>query len=239
MTVTISCDLRAALGPVRDQRRRPTCMAFSASAVHQHAHAHGTPFSVEWLHYHAATRAGDGPDDGLTIEDTRAVVAALGQPEEAVWPYLADPPDPAAWIPPANVDHLFTCPSGACGHGDLQPMREQLEAGRPIVLALAISDVFFSGWTMHGDEVLLADDDADLDLTLGHAVVAVGYGKTDAAPLTLIRNSWGKSWAAAGHAWLPNSYIQRRIFGAFTINHGDDHALPPDGAEPNARTRVG
>jgi hypothetical protein len=93
MRLVISKDLRPALGPVRDQGRRATCLAFAASAVHGLLQGYDGQLCVEWLFYHAVTRAGDDPADGSTIEDTEAVLRELGQPDDAFWPYEAAQPD--------------------------------------------------------------------------------------------------------------------------------------------------
>jgi hypothetical protein len=141
MSLVIRSDLRAALGPVRDQGRRTTCLAFAASTVHGHLHGYDGQLCVEWLFYHAVTRAGDDPADGSTIEDTKAVLRELGQPDEAFWPYRAAEPDPAAWRPPGGATDMFRCGSAYCG-GTVAAIRQSFEAGRPAVLGLVVTDAF-------------------------------------------------------------------------------------------------
>jgi C1A family cysteine protease len=42
----------------------------------------------------------------------------------------------------------------------------------------------------------------------GHAVVAVGYSRSDRR--FLVRNSWGKDWGKGGHRTMPFQYLEER-----------------------------
>lgn len=216
MTIEIHADLRPELEPVRNQGRRPTCLAFTASAVHRHKHRHGEELCVEWLYYHAVKRAGDGPDDGSTVGDTRAVLSEEGQPDEPFWPYRDVSPDDASWRPPGKAERVLRCESAVC-KPELVHIRSEIEAGRPIVLALSVSDVFLGDWKEIEGEVLLRDDAEPIDPARGHAVVAVGCGLVGGEPCLLVRNSWGERWGRNGHAWVRDSYIGRRLLCAFVV----------------------
>lgn len=237
MTIEIHADLRPELEPVRDQGRRPTCLAFAASAVHRHTHRHREELCVEWLYYHAVKRAGDGPDDGSTVDDTRAALSQEGQPEEPFWPYQDVNPNRALWRPPGQAESVLRCGSAVC-NPNLAHLRSEIEAGRPTVLALSISDVFLGGWEEVEGEVLLRDDAEPIDPARGHAVVAVGHGRIRGEPCFLIRNSWGERWGRHGHAWVRESYIGRRLLGAFVVKQGVDYVLQSETASPCGRTRL-
>lgn len=237
MTIEIQADLRPELEPVRNQGRRPTCLAFAASVVHRHAHRHDEELCVEWLYYHAVKRAGDGPDDGSTLDDTRAVLSEMGQPEESFWPYRDARPSRASWRPPGEAGSVLRCGAAACNPG-LVHLRTEIKAGRPAVLALSISEVFYGGWEEVEGEVLLRDDAEPIDLTRGHAVVAVGYGQIGEEPCFLVRNSWGERWGCNGHVWIRSSYIGRRLLGAFVVKQGVDDVLPSESASAHSRTRL-
>ena len=240
MTLDILQDLRSDLGPIRDQGRRPTCLSFAASAVHERARGHLDPLSVEWLFYHAAQRAGSGPGEGTTMPDTRRVLQDLGQPREAIWPYSGLQPSASAWRPPTGVATLFRCGSDGCDM-DLTQVRQLLDRGKPVVLALFVSGAFAAAntWLRTGTEVIIPDDGGPIDRQRGHAVVAVGYGRFGSEDLILIRNSWGPAWGTDGHAWIRETYLSRRLFGGFSISDGDGDVLQSDAGGTDARVRVG
>lgn len=241
MTLTITKDIRAELHAVRHQGRRPTCLSFAASDVHRHARRHPEYLCVEWLFYHASQHAGTGPHVGTTISDTRAVLKAIGQPDEPVWPYNGIPPNAARWQPPSVVGNLMTCASSGYG-SDLQAIRDRLDEDIPVVIGMFVSDTFnFSGsWDHDGQEVILGHDlGKPVDQSRGHALVVVGHGSYSGEPVVLLRNSWGRNWGHDGHAWVRESYLAPRLAGAFVISKGDGHVLQSDGryadAHPGAR----
>lgn len=240
MTLNVLQDLRSGLGPVRDQGRRPTCLPFAASAAHEQARGDLDPLCVEWLFYHAAQRAGTGPREGTTMPDTRQVLHDLGQPLETIWPYNGLPPSATAWRPPAGVVPLFRCGSDGCD-ADLAHIRQVLNCGRPVVLALFVSGTFtaVATWLRAGTEIILPDDVEPIDRQRGHAVVAVGHGRFGSEDLILVRNSWGPAWGAGGHAWVRGTYLSRRLFGGFSISEGECDVLQSDAGGIDARARVG
>lgn len=240
MTLSIECDLRPLLPPARDQGRRPTCLSFAASAAHEHARFGDAMLSVEWLFYHAAQRAGTGPKLGTTIPDTRRILDELGQPEESVWPYSGRMPDPSTWVAPTAATTLYKCSSEICRHAACIT-RSVLKAERPVVVAFFMSSVFTAPkrWVRAGSEVVLPEDLEPIDHSRGHAVVAVGCGRFKDAPVLLLRNSWGCPWAADGHAWVMQDYLERRLIGGFTITEGDGDLLQSDADDRLDHTRVG
>lgn len=240
MTLYIERDLRQTLGPVRDQGRRPTCLAFAASAAHEQARDAQRPLSPEWLYYHAAKRAGTGPLDGTTLPDTRHVLYQVGQPEETVWPYRGLVPDQQSWTPPTPGFPLFQCGSVKCA-AEAGRIRALLDEGLPVVLALFVSSAFTApaSWQRVATEILLRDDSEPIDRGCGHAVVAVGHGRYGDDGVILLRNSWGTAWGAKGHAWVRETYLTRRLFGGFIISQGDGDVLQSDAGNRFARTRVG
>lgn len=243
MSLTVIKDFRAALGPARHQGRRPTCLSFAASDVHQHARRDPEVFCVEWLYYHVSQHAGTGPQAGTTVPDTRAVLKSTGQPVESVWPYSPYPPHPSSWAPPAVSSKLMTCGSNGCS-SDLDGIRQEIDAGIPVVIGLYTSTTFkdSNSWYYAGSEVVLDEDKgAPIDTNLGHAVVVVGRGEFVGSPLLLLRNSWGARWGHDGHAWVRESYLGPRLVDAFVISKGDGDVLQSDGryADADASPRLG
>ena len=241
MTLTITKDFRDELYGVRHQGRRPTCLAFAASDVHRHARKHAEYLCVEWLFYHVSKHAGTGPQVGMTIPDTRAVLQALGQPKEPVWPYNRQPPNPSHWHPPSVMGSLLTSGSSECGSG-LDAVRQRLDQDLPVAIGMFVSRTFDfpDTWTHHGSEVILGADNGErVDPSRGHAMVVVGRGDYGGEPVMLLRNSWGPNWGHTGHAWIRESYLSQRLAGAFVISKGEVDVLQSDGryadGHPSAR----
>lgn len=237
MTLAIEVDLRPQLGPVRDQGRRATCLAFATSAVHRHLHRHASELSVEWLFYHAVTRAGDDPAHGSTIVDTQAVLRELGQSEEGFWPYQPHQPVKTAWRPPAGSAELLRCAAADRDHG-AAAIAEALAAAHPVVLGLVVTEAFFGPWRRVAGEAVLRDDGLPAEGQFGHAVVAVGCGTLAGVPHLLIRNSWGSRWGRDGHAWMANHDVGRRLIGAFTVREGVETGVSSDAVSSHSRARL-
>lgn len=241
MTLTVTKDIRAELHDVRDQGRRPTCLSFAASDVHRHARKHPEYLCVEWLVYHVSKAAGSCPQAGTTIPDTRAVLRSLGQPEEPIWPYCSQPPDPADWRPPSNAGTLLKCSSSDC-NGGLQDLRQHVDQGLPVTIGMFVSDTFNLPQTwdyVRGEVILGADIGKPVDHRRSHAVVVVGLGHYGGDPVMLLRNSWGSNWGNYGHAWVRESYLAPRLSGAFVITKGDCDVLQSDGHFGDAHAGAG
>ncbi len=236
--MTIAVDLRGQLEPVRDQGRRPTCLAFAASAVHRAAHGHSSELCPEWLYYHATRRDGLRPDQGSTIEATCAVIPTKGQPDETFWPYQGHNPNPLPYRPPNGQPTVVRCDAGR-RNGATDRWRVELDAGLPVAIALFISPTFYSPARFAGSEAIMGDDPDPIDPALVHAVVLAGHGDLDGTPHLLVRNSWGLGWGWAGHAWFPETYLARRFVGAFVIQHGASDDVQSDDTRADSRLRVG
>ncbi len=207
-------DLRPDLGPVRDQGRRPTCLAFAASACHEHAHAQRAAFSAEWLYYHAVKRDGGNPDEGCAPSDVCHVVAEDGQPLETVWPYQAQ--IGALWGPALDPGDLFLADEAACSF-TFADVALAVENDRAIVLGLYVGSTFHAP-VLIDNEARILDDFEDIDPESGHAVLAVGVGVLDGCEMILVRNSWSTRWGAEGYAWISKDYLERRALAAFGFN---------------------
>lgn len=234
----IAADLRDRMESVRDQGRRPTCLAFAASAAHRAAHDHPRELCPEWLYYHATRRDGLWPNQGSTIEATCAVIPAEGQPDEAFWPYQGQDPNPRPYQPPRGTPTVLRCDTGL-RDGRVECWRGELDAGRPVTIALFISPTFYAPVGFAGSEAVMGDDAEPIDPALVHAVVLAGHGDHRGTPHFLIRNSWGLGWGWAGHAWFPETYLARRFAGAFVIQHGASDDVQSDDTRAHTRLRVG
>lgn len=163
---------------------------------------------MEYLFFHAMQRmpSGANPDAGTTMAAMCGALANEGQPLELDWPYLPAQPAPSAWAVPAISSPCWKVVADATSK-TFDEVVSELDANRPVVLGLIITSSFF-----HCDGTgCLPALKSDPERT-GHAVLAVGHGTdTTGEAHVLVRNTWGSSWGAAGHAWLSRTYIERQL----------------------------
>jgi hypothetical protein len=209
MGIKVLVDLRHRFGPVRHQRQRPTCMAFSASDAH--SFARGTPdaLSAEYAFYYAVQRK-SVPDRsrGVSYKLMTETIAVDGQPSEAGWPYLENlqPTDP--WTPPANPGTIYSRSSKRIGKS-VDDLIKALDLDSAVLVAMEISTGFYELKT-----------DAVLPPLTGekrrarHAMVVVGHGEHNDARCLLLRNSWGDKWANEGYGWVHENYLAPRLIDA-------------------------
>lgn len=202
-------DLRDGFNEVRDQGDRPTCLACATSDAHARFHD-CLPLSAEYLFFHAIRIATVGSlVDGFTFDEAAIALAEEGQPSEEEWPYSLIQPDP--WAPPtvtkiwqANLDCGVANASGA--------IKELLMKGQAVILGVRISAAFLG--PSRPDFTIAPDGDG----FGGHAILAVGVGRGyNGQQFFLIRNSWGRSWADEGYAWLSVDYLNDKLIGFASV----------------------
>ncbi len=207
-------DLSSKIGAARDQGLRPTCLAFAATGAHEILHGRTGPLCPEWLYYHAVQRAGDPPDAGSRLKPTAQSLKDDGQPEECDWPYCATI-DPAKWHPPGQPTWLAHA-DGDKERFDFEALLNDLVNGVPTVLAMRIDNTF-NTWTVDDGCALLEHAPPPYSDASTHAVLAVGYGEHEATAYLKIRNSWDVDWGVDGHAWISESYVTLRTYGALSL----------------------
>lgn len=194
-----ACDL---LGPVRNQGRRATCLAFTASDLNALSHSVGH-LSVEYLCHHAV-RAIPGwtSQDGLSVEAVFDAARSPGQPVEELYQYDSQNANLPFTAPSPSLAPLYASASQRRGLSAAEVMGE-VQAGRPIGIVVAVTN---SLYRPAGDLVLF-----DPMVLPGqyHAMVAVGIGvdAVSGEPHLQLRNSWGPTWGVNGHAWISYSYL--------------------------------
>jgi hypothetical protein len=207
MNLSVEVDLRTKFGPVRDQKQRPTCIAFAASDAHAAQRANPfQPLCVEYAFYHACLkRAVFDPHAGVGMSDILATVDSDGQPEENGWPYLVQlPAEVAQYKPPADVGPVYRRESRR--QCDFAVIPTMLNDGRAPLIAMNISHEFFYA---RADEVLRAP--ASSPTVNRHALVVAGLGSEQNEQVLLVRNSWGDGWADHGYAWIARGYLEPRL----------------------------
>ncbi len=205
MSVAVHVDLRAALGPIRDQGPRPTCLAFATTAAHEYALDRQAPLSPEYLHFHAAS---SDPESGVSLEAIQNALAKPGQPSEAHCPYSLCHPEPG-WMPPDDVP-LFCCASKP-ERPSPSNLAALLAARHVPVLGITVPMTFLAPvapWVIPAGGPVRGR----------HAVAAVGLGVSDSEPCFLIRNSWGPEWGDGGHVWLSAEFIGKHLCALLALS---------------------
>lgn len=204
--IVVQADVRHAWTSVRDQGRRPTCIACAVSDAHAHAHGLSHGLSVEYLFFAAVQRAPTlNQARGVTFDAADLALRGDGQPHEVEWPYQATTPNP--WTPP-TLTTLWYGGLHPCASSEVMPA---LLGGTPVVLGLKLVPGF--------NRVQLSPHIINTSGTPvgGHGVLGVGLGASvqgGSIDLVLLRNSWGPGWGQGGYAWLPLSYLTKNLIGA-------------------------
>lgn len=203
----VDVDLRLQFPGVGHQGQRSTCLAFATTAAHERHAAAPEPLSIEYLFYQAVQRTpGSEPGAGASMLAMGDALRDDGQPVDAVWPYLAAQPAPGAWTVPTFTSSVWKATADMSSL-DFDAIVAALDGDRPVVLGLVITASFLR-CTPSGRLPLLNPDPA----RSGHAVLAVGHGRDPSGDQhILIRNSWGASWGAGGHAWLSRPYVAGQL----------------------------
>jgi len=131
-----------------------------------------------------------------------------GQPKEEGWPYLKSLPTPiSTWAPPKECGPLFRH-AFVRKTTDVADLFTALDAGQPALFAARITEQFHLPPSDH-----IIRNRPNNRTVANHALVAVGHGAENGAPVILVRNSWGDSWADCGYAWLTKDYLAGKILG--------------------------
>jgi hypothetical protein len=219
------------LPPVRDQKDRGTCVAFSCAAVRELLlgpdASTASDLSEQYL-YWACKEKDNWPGEGTWIKVGMEVLQAQGVCPEPVWPYnpnkLADNegqgPAPDG-TQEAAADYRIT-------QGELlqarwvDSMKQTLAAGKPVAFAVPVYRYWLTEPVRStGDLRMPLSNEQSIG---GHAMAMVGYQDDPGVPgggYFMIRNSWGETWArdcelGAGYARLPYEFISKLGRSAYT-----------------------
>jgi C1A family cysteine protease len=218
-------DLRPLLPPVRDQGQRGTCVAFAVTAAHEIARATGAAISEdlseEALFWGCKIIDGNW-SSGTQFSSAAAAIGATGQPLEAVWPYIPRRVAGVPYNPPTKPAHGWHTADLGQTALDLASVREEINAGRSVVLGLTVFDTLFRPSPAGRIHAPAPGTKAQAR----HAVLAVGHDNT----ALLIRNSWGTTWALGGYGWLSNDYAKRHVHQAWVIQPGGGGPMPTSAA---------
>jgi len=140
---------------------------------------------------------GSGGCDGATGELAYAFMRDYGIPLEDKLPYTAKteqcPENPLSGAYPAST-RVRVGTWDALPSNQAKPLMQALVSQGPVVVA-----VDGNSWFNYESGIF---DGCDKDATLGHAVLAKGFGQDSGHDYWLIQNSWGRSWGEQGHIRL-------------------------------------
>ena len=215
-------DHTSQLRAIRDQGRRGTCIAFAATAAHEHARTlrHGPlsdDLSVEMLFWRCK-QLDASTTDGTTFHSARNALRDPGQCDDTHWPYtpirdLTAPYDPPAAVATANMSRATMIAIAP----DAASVSAALAADGTVVGGLQLWDGFYDC-----DSASIPVPAADIDTTARHVVCLTGLDED--RDTVMIRNSWGTRWGNNGYAWLARSALPDVLLEAWTI----DDDLDPD-----------
>jgi hypothetical protein len=173
--------------------------------------------SEEALYYLAKMIDADGRP-GTSPRSVGHALAKTGQPEASLWPYdptLTDvdplPAPPVRALDPSGLLKASLRPSGP----EFDDLQTVLCAGFGVILGIDV----WPGLYMPVGDTMPAPNATDL-LGDGHAVLLVGIDEQGRR--LLIRNSWGKTWGASGHAWMSELAWRRARLGAWVLRDDID-----------------
>jgi len=89
------------------------------------------------------------------------------------------------------------CEGGSCSSQDEDGLKAALYKNGPLSVCVNAND-----WNSYNGGVYPSGCSGAYN-TLDHCVQLVGYDTTASTPYWIVKNSWGSSWAEAGHVWLP------------------------------------
>lgn len=219
MTLVIpTVDLRDQFAPIRDQGSRPTCLAFAASDAHGALLKPDTELSCEFLYFHAQKIGGRDATTGATVPDVLNALKTEGQPLEADWPYIQKRPDQVmnAWTPPTDLGDIYKRNGDRCGQL-ANDVVQYLEAGSPVISLIFLCDPFFGA---RRGKIIETSPTSPPNISMRHAVVAVGFGTASSGRCFLIRNSWGEGWGEDGYAWIAEDLFDASLFDIAVLKDG-------------------
>jgi cathepsin L len=167
---------------------------------------------------------GSGGCDGATGELAYAFMRDHGIPLEGDLPYKARtgqcPQQPLAGAFPAS-QRVRVSGWNALPSNKAKPLMQALVSLGPTVVA-----VDGNNWFNYESGIF---DGCDKDATIGHAVLAKGYGQDSGTGYWLIQNSWGSQWGEQGHIRLMRHADEDSWCGT---DHSPKEGVGCDGGPP-------
>lgn len=201
----------ATLPDVRDQGKRPICLAHAVTASHEITGSHGR-LSVEYLQYQAWDRQGRlVRNEAVSAPAVQSALENPGQPVESDWVYDAlrkvavtdrAPPVGKCYSKASRLKRPFTT----------QDIVNAIRSGQAPTLLLQLTTSWHSG-----DAFISVRRN---DSTVGyHAVIAIALGfNSEPRVQIVIQNSWGDLWGRGGYAAVDETYFGSFLKGAIVLD---------------------
>ena len=192
--------------PAWDQGQLGSCTAHGTGRIWSHRYAIEkktmNPPMPSRLFIYYNERAMEGStdsDDGAAVSDGLQVLATLGAPVEADWPYdisqFAVKPPEAAYLDALqevalqyeNVDER-----------NINAIKSALALGFPITFGTTLFESFEDSWSVPGVMPMPGPKEQMIG---GHCMCIDGYDNSMQA--FHVMNSWGTGWGMSGAFWMP------------------------------------
>lgn len=201
-------DLRSKLPVIRDQGRRPLCLVFASSDANSHANGLCDPLSIEYLAYYAYKLSGKkNYSKGLCVHEVCQALSKEGQPEENIYPYNMTAKSitkPCEKNILGNDIYYGEFMSSSRKYDNVE---KTINNGIPVLICSHVTVDMLSGKSP-------AIYSESKDVRGNHAMIVCGIGESKGKRLLMIKNSWGRSWANGGYAWITDDYVKRHVFNA-------------------------
>jgi len=201
-------DLRVFCSTIEDQGNLGSCTGNAiAGAIELMDRKNGRNLDVSRLFIYYYERLLEGTvnyDNGAYIRDGIRACYTYGAPVENLWPY--------------NISKFRTAPTQAAvvdaakrkvtsyqRADNFNAVMDALTAGYPVVIGFSVYSSFESN-AVARTGVMPYPNTSREQLLGGHAVLIVGYNKTNST--FIVRNSWGTNWGDRGYFYMPFQVIQ-------------------------------
>ena len=211
-TKTVS--LIAKCPPIRNQQERGTCVAFASVGFlefHLNADATGAHkrFSEQFVYWGCKNEDDMPQTEGTFVSTARQVLKTRGSCLGKTWKYnpLPIPHNESQGPPPDGAKdeaEQFVFSAKTVAAKNPERLREQLDAGQPVVLSVK---------TFPSGDYPTTSDTGEIPMPIpgdksdgGHAICVVGYELNSRFPgggAFLIRNSWGTAWGKPSGRFQP------------------------------------
>ena len=229
---TIQRDLRDKFGPIKNQSRRSTCVAFACAALAESLDPNRPNLSEQFLYWAAKQSDGKPQEPGTLIRVAMQSLQQLGICDQLTWPYKTfikpgnegQGPPPATAIPDALL-HRLSAPRALTDPKSVAEIKETLDSGQAVALSIPTFDSWYNNPHVQSWGQFPLPPQGSVARQLGHAMCLVGYlSDNDFAGGGgfIVRNSWGTGWAARstiapGYGILPYRYVQLYAWEAATV----------------------
>lgn len=150
---------------------------------------------------------------GTSIRTALDSLRIHGVPPESAWPYDFDKVN----VEPDENAKKIALKKRRTTYYRVKTVDEVLtaiNAGWPVIFSIPLDEDFFAGG-IPADHVY----DGHRITSSMHAMLVVGYRKTEDGYHLRIRNSWGSGWGDEGYCWFDSKYFHRSMLDAWAITN--------------------